>query len=285
MTSQLVAMDNISSTEQSDRTIKAPVRSRQMIAGKSFLTQLAVVLAALVVWQLFSYTGTAVKAGLPSPIDSFVRLFELVVTGTYWVALGATMFSWLSAFLLSLGVGIPVGMALGRSRRGADSSKFMIDFLRTIPSLAIIPLALLLFGPTYTMVILTAWFTAVWPVLLQAMYAAEHADPVLARVAKSFRLTFKDRVRYVLAPEFLAFFWPGIRMAVTASLLVVVGAELIGGAPGLGRAIQDALLVNQQPSMFAYVLTAAFTGLGINAVLTLLQRKLLWWHPSMRKDR
>src|SRR5699024_11662456 len=105
----------------------------------------------------------------------------------------------------------------------------------------------LLFGPTYTMVILTAWFTAVWPVLLQAMYAAEHADPVLARVAKSFRLTFKDRVRYVLAPEFLAFFWLGIRMAVTASLLVVVRSERSDGAPGLGRALQYAGLVTHQP--------------------------------------
>src|SRR5690625_1990069 len=285
MTSQLVAMDNMTSTEKPTQVVTTPVRSRRTVPGKSLLTQLAVVLAALVIWQLFSYTDTAQKAALPSPIESFMRLFELVVTGPYWIALGSTMFSWLLAFLLSLGIGIPVGMALGRSRRGADSSKFVIDFLRTIPSLAIIPLALLLFGPTYTMVILVAWFTAVWPILLQAMYAAEHADPVLARVAKSFRLTFRDRVQYVLAPEFLAFFWPGIRMAVTASLLVVVGAELIGGAPGLGRAFQDALLVNQQPSMFAYVLTAAFIGLGINAVLTLLQRKLLWWHPSMRKER
>lgn len=285
MTSQLTVMNNTTSLDKSLRTIEAPTRRRKTVPGRNLVTQLSVVLAALVIWQLFSFTDTAVKAALPSPVESFARLFELLVTGPYWIALGSTMFSWVLAFLLSLGIGIPVGMALGRSRRGADSSKFIVDFLRTIPSLAIIPLALLLFGPTYTMVILVAWFTAVWPVLLQAMYAAEHADPVLARVAKSFRLTFKDRIQYVLAPEFLAFFWPGIRMAVTASLLVVVGAELIGGAPGLGRAIQDALLVNQQASMFAYVLTAAFTGLGINAVLTLLQRKLLWWHPSMRKDR
>src|SRR5699024_2120464 len=268
MSSQLVSMTKLTSSKKVAGAVPSESRSasNKLRIIRTLIAQVCVVLAALTIWQLFTYTSTAQTAMLPSPIDSFIRLFELIFTGSYWFSVGSTLFSWLMAFLLSLGLGIPVGMALGRSRRGADSSKFIIDFLRTLPSVAVIPLFLLLFGATHTMVILVAWFTAVWPVLLQAMYAAEHADPVLSRVAKSFRLTFRDRVQYVLAPEFLAFFWPGIRMAVTASLLVVVGAELIGGAPGLGRAIQDALLVNQQPSMFAYVLTAAFTGLGINAV-------------------
>lgn len=274
-----------------------PVRPSQQVSARAraagprqtdtrgLITQVAVVAAALVIWHLFSLTTTAQRASMPAPVESFARFGELLFTSSYWGAVGSTMLSWSLALLLSLVIGIPVGMALGRSRRAAESGRFLIDFLRTIPSLAIIPLALLLFGPTNSMVVLVAWFTAVWPVLIQAMYAAEHADPTLARVARSFRLTRADRLRYVLAPEFLAFFWPGIRMAVTASLLVTVGAELIGGAPGVGRAIQDALLINNQATMFAYVITAALIGLIINAGLMLLQRKLLWWHPSMRKER
>src|SRR5690625_3269711 len=123
MTSQLVAMDNMTSTEKPTQVVTTPVRSRRTVPGKSLLTQLAVVLAALVIWQLFSYTDTAQKAALPSPIESFVRLFELVVTSPYWIALGSTMFSWLLAFLLSLGIGIPVGMALGRSQIGRASCR------------------------------------------------------------------------------------------------------------------------------------------------------------------
>lgn len=271
----------------SGQQVAVPVRARPSgrPRGRDVATQIGAVVAALALWHLFSLSDMAQKADMPTPEQSFTRFAELLVTGPFWVAVGSTLFSWGAALLLSLTVGIPLGMMIGRSRRAADSGKFLIDFLRTIPSLAIIPLALLLLGPTSGMVVMVATFTAVWPVLIQAMYSAEHADPILSRVARSFRLTLPDKVRYVLAPEFLAFFWPGVRMAVTASLLVTVGAELIGGAPGIGRAIQDSLLVNQQATMFAYVIAAALIGLGINAVLMILQRKLLWWHPSMRKEQ
>ena len=267
--------------------VAIPMRARpaRKIWGRELASQVGVVGAALLIWHVFSLSGTAQKAGMPGPLESFLRLAELLGTTPFWAAVGSTLFSWSVALFLSLAVGIPVGMLIGRSRRTADSSKFLIDFLRTIPSLAIIPLALLLLGPTKGMVVLVALLSAVWPILIQAMYAAEQADPLLTRVARCFRLTFGDRIRYVLAPEFLAFVWPGIRMAVTASLLVTVGAELIGGAPGIGSAIQDSLLVNQQVTMFAYVIAAALVGLSINALLMLLQRKLLWWHPSMRKEQ
>ncbi|MCW4466937.1 ABC transporter permease subunit [Glutamicibacter sp. MNS18] len=265
--------------------VPARTRSKQRRWHRDLATQTGVVAAALVLWHIFSLSEMAQKAGMPSPIESLTRFVELLGVSVFWQSIGATIISWSIALLLSLGVGIPLGMGIGRSRRAADSGRFLIDFLRTIPSLAIIPLALLLLGPTRGMVIMVATFSAVWPVLIQAIYAAEHSDPVLSRVARSFRLKWTDKVRYVLAPEFLAFFWPGVRMAVTASLLVTVGAELIGGAPGIGQAIQAALLVNQQASMFAYVIAAALLGLGINAVLMLVQRKLLWWHPSLRKDQ
>jgi ABC-type nitrate/sulfonate/bicarbonate transport system permease component len=267
--------------------VAVPVRARpaRKTWGRELASQVGAVAAGLVLWHVFSLTEIAQKAAMPAPLESFARFAELLVTASFWSTIGSTLFSWSVALLLSLIVGIPVGMMIGRSRRAADSGKFLIDFLRTIPSLAIIPLALLLLGPTSAMVVMVATFTAVWPVLIQAMYSAEHSDPVLSRVARSFRLTLGDRIRYVLAPEFLAFFWPGVRMAVTASLLVTVGAELIGGAPGIGRAIQDSLLVNQQVTMFAYVIAAAMIGLAINAALMLLQRKLLWWHPSIRKEQ
>lgn len=267
--------------------VAIPVRARPLRKawGRELASQVGTVAIALLLWHAFSLSEMAAKADMPGPLESFLRLAGMFATAEFWSTIGSTMLSWSLALLLSLIMGIPVGMMIGRSRRTADSSKFLIDFLRTIPSLAIIPLALLLLGPTKGMVVMVATFTAIWPVLIQSMYAAEQADPILTRVARSFRLTLGDRIRYVLAPEFLAFFWPGVRMAVTASLLVSVGAELIGGAPGIGSAIQDSLLINDQVTMFAYVIAAALVGLSINAALMFLQRKLLWWHPSMRKDK
>ncbi|MFD1211506.1 ABC transporter permease [Arthrobacter sp. GCM10027362] len=246
------------------------------------LLQVAAVVGFFALWELFALTPTAAKADMPGALESIGRLGELVLTGKYWAALASTTGSWAVALAASIVIGVPAGLAIGRSRRILDSTKWSIDFLRTIPSVAFIPLALLLMGRTQAMVIVVAVIPAVWPLVIQAIYAGQQADPVLGRVARSFRLTVADRIRYVLAPDVLAFVWPGLRLATTAALLVTVSAELIGGSKGIGSEIMNAQIYNRSATLYAWVLTACFLGLLINAVLAVLQRKLLWWHPSMR---
>lgn len=244
--------------------------------------QTLVVIAAFVIWHLFSLTPFAERAELPGPLATLARLAELVVTAEYWSQLGVTVLAWACALVLSVLIGIPVGLLIGRSRRAQDSTHFLIDFLRTIPPLALVPLLLLLMGPTISTVVVTATITAVWPVLIQSIYAGRLADPALHQVSRSFRLTRTDRIRFVLMPDALAFIWPGLRMAVTAALLSTVAAQLIGSAPGIGQAIMSAQLSNRPDSLFAWVLTSCILGLVLNAMLMWAQRRVLWWHPSMR---
>lgn len=250
---------------------------------KELVIQLFTVAAFVGLWQLFTFTPLAQNASMPSPGVTVSRLFEMVATADFWGVLGITVLGWLLALGLSIVVGIPLGLAIGRSQRAQDSTHFFIDFVRTIPALALVPLLLLMAGPTLGMVIMTAFLTAVWPVLIQSIYAGRLADPLLAQMARSFRLTLADRIRYVLAPDALAFIWPGIRLAVTASLLSTVASQLIGSAPGIGSAILQAQLSERTDSLFAWVLTACFVGLLTNGLLNAAQRKVLWWHPSMRE--
>lgn len=260
-----------------------PGEGRARPAYRHLLLQAAVVALFFGTWHVFSLSEFAAKAEMPSPAGSLARLWELLFTDEYWRSLGTTVRSWATALAICVVVGIPCGLLIGRSRRAFDSTKFAIDFLRTIPSLALVPLALLLFGQTVTMVVLVCCLAAVWPLLIQSIYAGQHADPDLHRVARSFRLTRSDRIRYVLAPEALAFIWPGLRLSVTAALLVTIGAELVGSARGtLGYRILEAQVFNQPETLYAYVLTACLLGLTINGALVLVQRRLLWWHPSIR---
>lgn len=246
------------------------------------MIQVLVVLFAMVLWHLFALTPFAQRAEIPGPIPTLVRLVELVTGADFWGVLGITVASWAMALLLSVLIGIPVGLLIGRSTRAQDSTHFTIDFLRTIPPLALVPLLLLLLGPNMATVVTTATITAVWPLLIQSIYAGRLADPALHQVARSFRLSLADRIRFVLMPDALAFIWPGLRMAVTAALLSTVAAQLIGSAPGIGQAIMSAQLSNRPDSLFAWVLTSCVLGLVVNAALMWAQRRLLWWHPSMR---
>lgn len=247
------------------------------------LIQVAVILAFLVFWQVFSLTPTAQTAMFPGFIEVMSELVEMLFTAEYWISVGSTAFSWAVSILISLLIGVPLGLLIGRSRPVDRSTSLLIDFLRTIPSIALIPLAILILGATNSMVIFVAVFAATWPILIQSIYAARSLDPTLAQVSKSFQLSWNMRLRFVLAPDIMAFVWPGLRLAVTASLLVAVGAELIGGAPGIGSAMQDSLSLNQQAAMMAYVVSAAVLGLALNMTLAVLQERLLWWHPSQRK--
>ncbi|MEE2522442.1 ABC transporter permease subunit [Pseudarthrobacter sp. J75] len=219
---------------------------------------------------------------MPKPVETVLELVRLGGTAEFWASVGDTFLAWMLAFLISTVVGIPVGLILGRSPRAAVSTHFLIDFLRTIPAIALIPLALLVLGPSFAMVVVVAAMAGIWPVLIQSIYAGRQLDPLLFQVSRSFRLTRLDRLRFVLAPDIMAFVWPGIRLAVTAALLVTVAAQLIGGAPGVGTSIQNALLSERPVTMFAYVIASALLGLLINAALVWLQEKLLWWHPSVR---
>lgn len=248
-----------------------------------FVLQLGIVLAFLIIWEVFSTTGLATRADMPGPIETFGTLAGLVITGSYWSAIFSTLGSWGMALLVAIVVGVPLGLFLGRNTFAFESSKGTIDFLRTIPAIALVPLALLVLGQSKSMVVLVATIPAVWPLLVQSIAAGQQSDPILHRVARSYRLTTRDRILYVLAPEAMAFIWPGLRLATTTSLLAAVFAELLGGRNGIGVELIDAQIYNQSAALYAWVLTACFLGLAINAVLTAIQKRLLSWHPALRR--
>lgn len=252
------------------------------VAVKVRTLQGLVLIGFLAAWEAYALTPMAQQADMPGAWESFGRLGELLATTKYWTALGTTVSSWAIALIASILIGVPAGLAIGRSRKAFDSTKWTIDFLRTIPSVALIPLSLLLMGRAQSMVIAVAIIPAMWPLIIQSIYAGQQADPSLHSVARSFRLSRRDRLAYVLAPDTLAFIWPGLRMATTAALLVTVSAELIGGSRGIGSEILNAQIYNRASTLYAWVLTACFLGLLINAGLAAFQQKLLWWHPSMR---
>lgn len=287
MTIQTSVADRLTHTRQSTRSghAKSNRRVRKKASTNNLLvlgSQIVVVLAFLVIWELFSQTDVANRADMPGPIVTFTAFLELITTSDFWAAISTTLGSWALALLLALVVGISVGLFIGRSKFAYESTNGTIDFLRTIPAVALVPLFLLVLGQSQTMVVVVAMIPAVWPLMIQSISAGHHADPLLHRVSRSYRLTLKDRLLYVLAPEALAFIWPGIRLATTTSLLAVVFTELLGGREGIGVELMDAQIYNQTDQLYAWVLTACFLGLFINGALAVTQKYVLGWHPAFR---
>ena len=152
-----------------------------------------------------------------------------------------------------------------------------------------------LFAPVwailYVMIAVSGWlvwreggfFGAVWPLIVQATYAAQQMSPQLRQVAKAFRLSPLERLRYIFAPQALPFLMTGLRVAAAISLILAVTAEYFGQTGGIGFQLFQMHEIHDPPRLFVYMFTAAVLGVLLNVLLIAIQRRVLWWHPSERE--
>ncbi|MFI1459110.1 ABC transporter permease [Nocardia carnea] len=277
-------------------TTRAETRARPAAAGKAdtgsagrrrtgLVTKLAAIAAVLLIWQLIAMSSMVDDDSLPSPVEAAQALVGLWGTSEYWTALGTTVRVWATGLALCAVIGIPLGLLLGASLRATQSTRWIIDFFRSIPTIALLPLVLLLFGATSQMEITMIVLAAIWPLLIQSMYAAKQVEPLHKWVVRVFRISLADRLRYLWVPSVTLLVFTGLRLAATMALLMTISAEYIGGAEGLGLELSHMEQAFQRPEVFAYAITAGVLGLLINTLIVAAQRRLLWWHPSIRGER
>ncbi|MFV2175502.1 ABC transporter permease [Actinomadura sp. LOL_016] len=258
--------------------------SRGAARAGRLLTQIAGVAVAGLIWHLFAH-GPGRHVELPTPVQVLGRLAELAGTAEYWQAIGGTLLTAVIGLALSILIGVPVGLFNGSDKRVAMSSQFVIDFMRTIPPVAVMPLLLLVLGGTTSMALVLIMLGAVWPLIVQSTYAMQQVSPQLKMVGTAFHLTRRERIRSIYVPSALPFLMAGVRVAAVLSLLLAVVAEFFGSVEGVGRGLSRTLESNDSVAMFVYSATTALMGMLLNAVILLGQRRLLRWHPSVRKAR
>lgn len=257
-------------------------RGRRHLGG-SWLGLVTTVLL-LAAWELASSTGALPASTLPAASEVLTKLAELAALPAYWAVVWETVSSALMGLGLVLLVGIPAALAIGLSRFVRESTWILIEFLKPIPPVAMIPLGLLLWGPTETMKLTLISFGAIWPFLVQLVDGIRQVDPAVLDTARSYRLTRFQTITRVVLPSLLPFAATGLRVSAAIALIVAVVTELIGGAAGLGREIVVAQSSGALPQMYALIVTAGLLGLLTNALFAAAEKPLLFWHPRFRKD-
>ena len=238
---------------------------RQRRAASRVVRRIVALAVMLLLWQLASLAvGNDTLPGLPSMGQA---IGNIAITGTFWLAVWDTVASTLLGLGLAIVLAVPLGIAIGSSRLATGSSQFLIDLLRTIPPVTLIPLALLLYGPTLPMKLLLIVYGAFWPLLVHSIYAIRDLDAVQRDVATVFR--FRPRVRWlrVVLPAATPSILVGVRISATIALLLSVAAEQVAG---------------QNNAAYVYVVAAALLGVLLNACTRRGERRLIAWHPSVR---
>ncbi|MEV0016937.1 ABC transporter permease [Streptomyces tendae] len=207
-----------------------------------------------------------------------------VTDGAFWTALGDTLTGWALGLAVAVGAGIVVGVLLSVVPHLREATASTIEFLRPIPSVALIPLAVLLFGTELRSVLLLVVYASFWQVLIQVLYGMRDVDPVAEETARSYGLGTWARIRYVLWPTALPYVMTGVRLAAAVALILAVTAELVVGAPGLGARIAVAQTSQAVPEMYALIVVTGLLGLLINVGARSVERRALAWHQSVRGE-
>jgi ABC-type nitrate/sulfonate/bicarbonate transport system permease component len=240
------------------------------------------VLLALI--EVLPRAGVVSPDYLPPTSRIATALGAEAVTGAFWTAVGDTLIGWALGLAIAVIAGIVAGVLIGSSPVLRAFTASTVEFLRPIPSVALIPLAVLLYGTDLQSTLLLVVYAAFWQILVQVLYGVADLDPVADETARSYRLGRWARIRFLVWPTALPFVLTGVRLAAAVALVLAVTAELIIGAPGLGAEIAVAQSSQAVPAMYALIVVTGLLGVAINAAARLAERRLLSWHQSVRGE-
>jgi NitT/TauT family transport system permease protein len=187
-------------------------------------------------------------------------------------------------FAIGLGaaivVGLPVGVAIGRSQTlNAMLDPFITAFNAT-PRLVFLPLVMLWFGLGLWSKVVIVFLGAVFPILINTCEGVRNADQVLVNVVRSFGASEWSIARLVIVPNALPYILVGVRLAVGRAVLGVVVAEFFGSEQGIGVVMIQAAGRYQVDVVFAGLILFAALSLLMTGSITLLERKLERWRPQ-----
>lgn len=245
-------------------------------------------LGALVVvafWEFLPRLGVVDPRSLPPFSTVLAELVAQLGLAAFWTALGQTLTGWLSGLALALVLGVVVGGVLGTVPVLREYLNSTVEFLRPIPSVALIPLVVLMFGTRPQSALVLVVYAAFFQVLIQVVYGLADVDPVVRDTARSYRFRPATVVRTVYWPTALPYLLTGFRLAAWVALIIELTAELVIGVPGLGKAIGIAQASGAVEQTYALVLVVGVLGILVNQGTSALEKHLLRWHPSVRREQ
>jgi ABC-type nitrate/sulfonate/bicarbonate transport system permease component len=262
-----------------------PARRRGARRGLSGLAlPVAGTLAFFALVEVAVVTGLVMERALPRPTSIADALYDLFQSGAFWTAVGSTLKAWALGLGLAVAVAIPVGIIVGTTRPLYRSVRFAVDFVRPIPSIALLPLFILLFGIGLSLEMYIVALGAFWPLFFQTMYGVQDVDPVARDTASAYGLGRGMRFVFVSLPGATPYVATGLRISASIALLLAVGTEMVVGLPGLGREIYQAQYAANAPKAYALIAASGLLGMLIAIGFNRVESRTLRWHPSQRRE-
>jgi ABC-type nitrate/sulfonate/bicarbonate transport system permease component len=241
------------------------------------LQRVLAVLLLLAMWQIIIWSGS-MPSMTPGVLEIASAVLSTLMAPVFWTALGKTLLAALAGWAIASVTGVVLGLFIGSIRYLDRSTSILIDFGRSFPVLALMPVVIMLLGSSTRMEIVVVALSCLWPVLVQTIYGARRQEAAVIDTVKVFRIPRSLWFRRVLLPGALPFVATGVRISAAIAILVAVGVEVISQAPGMGRNITLAQQAQNWDVAFAYLFFAGLVGWAIAWTLQTVESRLLKWN-------
>jgi ABC-type nitrate/sulfonate/bicarbonate transport system permease component len=250
-----------------------------LIRAAKGLAGIAVVVA---LWEAIRALGFVDRRDLPS----FAAILDVgirdVSEGPLLTGVAGSLRAWALGLLISTVGGVAVGIALGLMPRLEVITRPVLEFIRPIPSVALVPVALIVFGLGFRMEVILIAFASIWPVLFSAKAGVEGVDPRFLETGRILGLSKPARIWRIVFPAALPPIATGIRTAAAIALVLAITVELVTGQSGLGLYLQSARVNGQVAETWAAILSAGLLGYGLNSAFLMIERRILSWSQEHR---
>jgi ABC-type nitrate/sulfonate/bicarbonate transport system permease component len=234
-------------------------------------------IAFIAFWQLAASLQWISPVFLPGPDKAWAALVEGFRSGLLAERTLATVQRMLLGWVLASLVGTGLGMLIGSSRVARDYIGPTLEFIRPLPSSAMIPIAIAFFGLTKSMVLGVVAFGTIWPMLLATIHGFSAVEPRLIEVARILGLSRFQVIFRISLPSAMPDILAAMRLGLTVALILSVVGEILAFQGGLGSHILEASRAYRSPELFAGVIVLGAIGLVSNLTLTAVEARLLRW--------
>jgi NitT/TauT family transport system permease protein len=228
--------------------------------------------------------GIISRSALPLASAVLARAVLLAGNTRFLADFGATVEAWALGMAITVAAGVPLGVLLGSLPGVRAATRAIVEFLRPIPSVALILLVSLLLGPGLRMSVTLIVYGAIWPVLYNTIAGIDDVDPLAKETNLAFGFSRLATIRMVSLPSAAPFIATGIRLASSVAIILDIAAGYITGpinGPGIGAFIaQESTGASDLTVILAATVWAGILGLALDLMLTGAQRRLLRWQHA-----
>ncbi len=244
----------------------------------SRINTLLSICVALIGWEIVVRLKVTSPLLIPSPHDVLLATTHIVLSSAGLSHLGYTLMRCLTGLLIGVVGGSALGLMLSSSERLRALVMPWIHFVRSIPAPAFIPLFLLLFGIGEKPKIMLIMVVVGLLMAVSTLASIQTSSPIRRLVAKSLGMKPAEIWFRVLLPDILPHLSTGFKLALSLALILASISEMfIGTKHGIGRAMLDAQLRYETPTMYAYIFISGIIGSCLNTLYTRVEKKYIHW--------